>query len=448
VDGDAQREDEESIPDLTKRQQQVLDLLVRGYSNPQIADALGISLDGAKWHVSEVMAKLGAESRQGAAERWRRHQRFGARVRRGLRALVPAALWAKVAVAGAVLVIGAGAFSVVISLGPSRGSTPRTAGAPFPVATYPADFFAGSNVACAGIGITRLKVSVSASGVRTADGAADGTPGPPPQELLLPQGFHAAVRDGVLAAVSGDGSVIIHDGDELVNMGGCVGADQLMIGAFGDPINVVRGTQVPDPEADASPTPYPVDAAIAWRKEFGLPADREYVEQVNADPSSTREFGVPLTKHEAAELNQRNNALQQVLGPLHEDIQSLSTFGGIYVDQTQGAHVVVLTTGEPAALDPVFARYADSGVTFDARHVQYTYAELLQLQDMISGQSEQLRGEGIDINQVGVDIKANRVTIGVTTLTASMASKLTAEFGPRVQVVEAEPAVAITGPPG
>lgn len=94
----ANEHDGEPFPALTKRQREVLDLLARGYSNPQIAEALGISLDGAKWHVSEVMAKLGAESRQGAAERWRRHQRLGARVGRGLRALVPAALWAKVAV--------------------------------------------------------------------------------------------------------------------------------------------------------------------------------------------------------------------------------------------------------------------------------------------------------------------------------------------------------------
>lgn len=84
-------------------------------------------------------------------------------------------------------------------------------------------------------------------------------------------------------------------------------------------------------------------------------------------------------------------------------------------------------------------------MTFEARHVQYTSTELLQLQDMISGQIDTLRTEGIDINQVGVDVKANRVTIGVTTLTATMSSKLTAEFGPRVQVIAAEPAKLIDG---
>jgi DNA-binding CsgD family transcriptional regulator len=62
---------------LTSRQVEVLDLLARGRTNPQIAEALGISLPGAKWHVSEVMNKLGAASREEAVAAWREHQREG-----------------------------------------------------------------------------------------------------------------------------------------------------------------------------------------------------------------------------------------------------------------------------------------------------------------------------------------------------------------------------------
>jgi DNA-binding CsgD family transcriptional regulator len=45
----------------TPRQRQVLDLLAARRTNGEIATALGISLDGAKWHVSEVMTKLGTK---------------------------------------------------------------------------------------------------------------------------------------------------------------------------------------------------------------------------------------------------------------------------------------------------------------------------------------------------------------------------------------------------
>ena len=51
----------------TPRQREVLGLLARGCSNPDIARELGISLDGAKWHVSEVMSLLGVSSREAAA---------------------------------------------------------------------------------------------------------------------------------------------------------------------------------------------------------------------------------------------------------------------------------------------------------------------------------------------------------------------------------------------
>jgi DNA-binding CsgD family transcriptional regulator len=57
--------------ELTERQQEVLKLLSRGYSNPEIAEALGISLDGAKFHVSEIMGKLGVNSREEAVTAWR-----------------------------------------------------------------------------------------------------------------------------------------------------------------------------------------------------------------------------------------------------------------------------------------------------------------------------------------------------------------------------------------
>ena len=59
-----------SHPDiLTPREYEVLALLREGLTNPQIADRLGITLDGAKYHVSEILGKLGVATREDAA-RW------------------------------------------------------------------------------------------------------------------------------------------------------------------------------------------------------------------------------------------------------------------------------------------------------------------------------------------------------------------------------------------
>lgn len=62
-------------------------MIAAGLTNPEIGERLGISLNGAKWHVSEVLSRLQVERREDAAELWHSHQAFTRRLRRarGLR---------------------------------------------------------------------------------------------------------------------------------------------------------------------------------------------------------------------------------------------------------------------------------------------------------------------------------------------------------------------------
>jgi len=59
---------------LTPREWEVLDLLRAGLTNEQIANQLGISLQGAKFHVSEILGKLQLPDRRAAAA-WRPPER-------------------------------------------------------------------------------------------------------------------------------------------------------------------------------------------------------------------------------------------------------------------------------------------------------------------------------------------------------------------------------------
>ena len=59
---------------LTPRQWDVLELIRQGLTNVQIAERLGITLDGAKFHVSEILGRLGLSSREEAAA-WRPGER-------------------------------------------------------------------------------------------------------------------------------------------------------------------------------------------------------------------------------------------------------------------------------------------------------------------------------------------------------------------------------------
>ena len=52
---------------LTPREREVLALLGHGLTNEEIAHRLDISLDGAKYHVSQILSKLGVATREEAA---------------------------------------------------------------------------------------------------------------------------------------------------------------------------------------------------------------------------------------------------------------------------------------------------------------------------------------------------------------------------------------------
>jgi DNA-binding CsgD family transcriptional regulator len=91
---------------LTPRQREVLALVAAGKTNREIGDALGMTLDGAKFHVSEIIAKLGVASREEAAEWWRATSGPGTSISQFFRAVttLQALKWCSAALAaGAVL---------------------------------------------------------------------------------------------------------------------------------------------------------------------------------------------------------------------------------------------------------------------------------------------------------------------------------------------------------
>jgi DNA-binding CsgD family transcriptional regulator len=65
VDGDAVHHTGavQPLPPLTPRESEVLQLITRGLSNKEIAEALGIAERTAAFHVGNVLSKLGADGR-------------------------------------------------------------------------------------------------------------------------------------------------------------------------------------------------------------------------------------------------------------------------------------------------------------------------------------------------------------------------------------------------
>ncbi|HXU23314.1 MAG TPA: helix-turn-helix transcriptional regulator, partial [Tepidiformaceae bacterium] len=132
-------------PEWTPRQREVLALLAHGHTNVQIAEQLGITMDGAKWHVSEIITKLGVDTREEAAEYWRVHNGLRRRFGRVFRAMLPASAWAKAGAAAAVAVVVTGVAVVAVVVTNSGGTNARYPGASSPVSSPTAATSATAN---------------------------------------------------------------------------------------------------------------------------------------------------------------------------------------------------------------------------------------------------------------------------------------------------------------
>ncbi len=121
--------------DLSPRQREVLDLIARGQTNAEIAGSLGVSLDGAKYHVREILAKLDVDSREEAASYWHAYNRPTAKLGRALSGFF--GLGALKAVAGGAAIIAAGGAVAAIVVGINAARDNGSGGEP--AATFPAD---------------------------------------------------------------------------------------------------------------------------------------------------------------------------------------------------------------------------------------------------------------------------------------------------------------------
>ena len=114
---------------LTPREWEVLDLLRERLTNEQIAERLGITLDGAKYHVSEILSKLGVATREEAAA-WR-----AARAPRWPRLILPQAA-AKIAAIA--ILVAAAAGLAALAWGVAETDRPGGDTAPADWSTLPA----------------------------------------------------------------------------------------------------------------------------------------------------------------------------------------------------------------------------------------------------------------------------------------------------------------------
>lgn len=109
---------------LSRRQMEILALIAAGRTNAEIAAHLGISLSGAKYHVSQILSSLEVDTREEAADWWRRENGLAYRLRRLSAGLTAVGIGRWVAATSLVSSIGAVTLLVLVTLSIGGGSEP------------------------------------------------------------------------------------------------------------------------------------------------------------------------------------------------------------------------------------------------------------------------------------------------------------------------------------
>lgn len=109
---------------ITRRQMEILALIAQGRTNAEIAAHFGLSLSGAKYHVSEILSTLQVDTREEAADWWRRENGLASRLRRLSAGLTGVGLARWATAAGVVGAVGALAVLALVVLAISEGTEP------------------------------------------------------------------------------------------------------------------------------------------------------------------------------------------------------------------------------------------------------------------------------------------------------------------------------------
>jgi DNA-binding CsgD family transcriptional regulator len=223
-------------PDIfTPREWAVFQLLREGRTNEQIAEELGVTIDGAKYHVSSILSKLGVSSRV-EASRWQPEAPAQLGHRPGIWSLVLA--FAKISgtavAASAILGIGVLGYGVLISKNGNEALDQRAAAAEAGDTLHEAS---GSPRSAAG-------APDQSSATLTSTPLSPSSPGAGGQPAQLP---------AIPAQTAGPGQELLDDGGAIIIPG---------VSSSPVPTNAQKPTGDAKPTPTPTPTPLPIPMLV------------------------------------------------------------------------------------------------------------------------------------------------------------------------------------------
>lgn len=121
---------------------------------------------------------------------------------------------------------------------------------------------------------------------------------------------------------------------------------------------------------------------------------------------------MPLTKTEANDLATRLE-VQKSMGPAVDYAAKQPGYGGAYIDQLDHGLPVFLFTKDVGARSTEIGELLKAGTKYDVRLVDHSLAGLTKIKEDVSSEREALMETGVEIISVSVDVKMNRIVVGV-----------------------------------
>lgn len=178
----------------------------------------------------------------------------------------------------------------------------------------------------------------------------------------------------------------------------------------------------------------PLDAAELdaqrFREGFGLRSDPAWIRQVAVDPSADRTtFGVPLTHDEVAELNRRSMTAEELQQTVLAYALAQPEYAGAWIDHGRAGMFVVQFSGSILEHQLEIMSRVRPGAQIEVRQVRWSWAQLLEFSDRISGSEQWMESIPAYLVGYGPEMVLNRVEIEISSADPAAADKIKAHFG-------------------
>lgn len=178
--------------------------------------------------------------------------------------------------------------------------------------------------------------------------------------------------------------------------------------------------------------PLALASAMRFREAFGLTTDPETVRTIEISQTTDRRYSVALLPDEVKEMDLRME-IQEKIPPLLEYGRARAdTFGGLWVDQSNGGVIHLGFTNDVAAHRHALDKLTPDDAVLIVDEVAWIESQLRDLTDRISRGTDFDASIGVTVHNTVMKTSSNSVDVFIEPYSQSAAAAIREQYGPAV----------------